>query len=175
MNMRSRIVTALTFCAAIAFAGGCGGNLSLYNPDGSLNTINQVQMLHRNYLRMTDGLNEPDISPALKYLVTIEQLATLLPEVPGNAHWNDAKATIITNLSGMKASLRLGDPFATKDFAGKMGSGVQMIWTLAPTLFDKGGKPLTATQPATLETAPVTPSPPAPPTGPARPAGLYDR
>jgi hypothetical protein len=172
MNMRSRIVATFAFCAAITFAGGCGDSLSLYNPDGSLNTINQVQMLHRNYLRMTDGLNEPDISPALKYLVTIEQLAILLPEVPRNAHWNDAKSTILTNLAGMKASLRLGDPFATKDFAGKMGSGVQMIWTLAPTLFDKDGKPLTATQPVTPEKAPITP---APSTGPARPPGLYDR
>ena len=172
MNTRSRIVATLAFCTAIALAAGCGGNLSLYNPDGSLNTINQVQMLHKNYLRLTDGLSEPDISPALKYLVTIEQLSILLPEVPGNAHWNDAKSTVLTNLDGMKASLRLGDPFATKDFARKMGNGVQMIWTLAPTLFNKDGKPLTAVQPVTPETAPVTP---APPTGPARPPGLYDR
>ena len=176
MSKRRQIVlNTLACCVAIALAEGCGSSMSLYNPDGSLNTINQAQLLHKNYLRMTSGLSEPDISPALKTMVTIEQLATLLPEVPGNANWNNAKKTILTNMDGMKAALRLGDMFATKDFAGKMGNGVQMIWTLAPTLFDKNGKPLTSVQPVAPEPAPAIQAPSVPSGGPARVPGLYDR
>ncbi|HHN46948.1 MAG TPA: hypothetical protein ENN09_05850 [Planctomycetes bacterium] len=162
--------TAVVLLAAL----GCASSLPLYNADGSINTLNQLQLLRQNYVRMSTALAEGAPSKSIQYMNTVEQMAELLPQIEGREAWNTARSEILKNLANMQSALRIGDTFAAKDFVAGAGAGVQICFTLGPTLFTaKGGLKNPEDRIASMESRPA-PAVQEQPGLPIRPPGLYD-
>ncbi|MBN1809755.1 MAG: hypothetical protein JW909_11865 [Planctomycetes bacterium] len=160
---------AMLALAATALAG-CPSGVNLYNPDGSLNTLNQTEILYMNYSRMNRHLYESENAAAVQYMMKIRQLTQLLPELAGHPDWNGARDEVLKQLGMMEAAFRIGDTFEARRFSRKAGGGINMLRMLGPVLFDKEGR---------LKDPGKNAGEAKPPAGtvpfePARPPGLYD-
>ena len=126
--------------AVVLACAGCGQNLSLYNPDGSINRINQVDMIERDYIKTCAYLNNGEVSQAYNKMVKLKHLVELLPEIPSNEKWQKAKTSALESLVKLDSAFKIGDRFAARKYARQASMGINMIIMMAPTFFDEQGQ-----------------------------------